>query len=569
MAKTVEELQQENNDLLRQLVNKGGSSSAAGDSGATGKLGAFGSAVDKSAVLMGKMASGTASTTDLLSTATGVIGKFGGAGEFTAARLKQIGEGAIEVNDTLKSTGKYGITFGQNLGEANLAIKGAQLTMPEFNNLIQQSGKSLAGLSGGQNESAKTFLKLSTEMQGTTLAQDLKAAGMSSLELNEAMITVARTSGPVNLNDVNSRKQLITSALTLADEMNKVADISGKSRKQQESEIAAIQARADVQAASLAAMRVDPEFGTRMTEATASMTKFGPKIEELLAEEATLGGARSEDALNTKAAMGSAGAAIAEYGKAIKGGNAVEIAATKERAERAIAARLADESFNKSAAVTQGNVLNMGAVVTGSFETTKNIMAKQAEMSRKGIEIDEYTAMKMLEKEGKLRTQGLTPEGAANQGAAVGRTINQIDNLGKVVGGVMAQGFNKLNTELGQTIGTYLPALNAKLKAIGSPEGLKTTIASGANSAVNTMASKLGANVIRKDAEPSAQEGTTTRAASATNPLEGTGVASEVKDLLSQLNNKLGNIDTNTKNTADFVTQQIRATKDLSGNRLQ
>lgn len=567
MAKSELELLQEIADGQRQMLGRAASTTG-GNDGGFGKAGGVGM-FDKVSAGASKLAAGTATTADVLSSATGIIGKFGGVGEVTANVIQRMGDGVIGVNNTLRDTGKFGITFGQNLGEANLAVKSAQLTMPEFSNLVQQSGKSLAGLSGGQNESAKTFLKLSAEMQGTTLAQDLKAAGMSSLELNEAMLTVAKTSGPVNMNDVNARKQLITSALSLADEMNKVADISGKSRKQQESEIAAIQARADVQAATLAAMRVDPQFGTRMTEATASMTKFGPKIEELLAEEATLGGARSEDALNTKAAMGTAGAAIAEYGKAIKGGNAIEIAATKERAERAIASRLADESFNKTVAVTQGNMLNMGAIVTGSSETTKNIMAKQAEMAEKNIKIDEYTAMKMLEKEGKLRTQGLTPEGAANQGAVVGRTINQIDNLGKVVGGVMAQSFNTLNTQLGQTIGTHLPALNAKIKALSTPEGMKTTIASGANSAINTMASKLGANVIRKDTEQIAQEGTTTRAASTANPLEGAGVASEVKDLLSQLNNKLGNIDTNTKNTADFVTQQIRATKDLSGNRLQ
>jgi hypothetical protein len=288
------------------------------------------------------------------------------------------------------------------------------------------------------------------------------------------------------------------------------------------------------------------------------MTKFGPKIEELLAEEATLGGARSEDALNTKAAMGSAAAAISDYGKAIKGGNAVEIAAAKERAERAIVTRLADESFNKTVAVTQGNVLNMGAIVTGSSETTK---------SKKGIEIDEYAAMKMLEKEGKLRTQGLTPEGAANQGAIVGRTINQIDNLGKVAGGVMAQGFNKLNTELGQTIGTSLPALNAKLRQMGTPEGLKTTVSSGASNMVAGLASKLGAKVIRKEPEHTETDATVAAAASVAS-VTNSPVVTEFKDLLTQLNNKMGNIDTNTKNTADFVTKQIKATENLSGNRL-
>jgi hypothetical protein len=373
--------------------------------------------------------------------------------------------------------------------------------------------------------------------------------------------------------------------LQLADEMNKTADLSGKSRKQQEAEIAAIQARADVQAATLAAMRTDPQFGTRMTEATASMSKFGPKIEELLAEEATLGGARSDDALNTKAMMGSAGAAIAEYGKAIKSGNAEEIAIAKERAERAIAAKLADQKFNETIAVTQGNVLNGGALVAGSYDTTKNIIAKQADvLAKTGKHIDEYEAIKLLEKEGALRTKGKTPEGKIDEGAVVGRTINQIDNLGKVVGGTMAQGFNKLNTELGQTISTHLPALNAKLKAMGSPEGFKSEVSSTTSGAINSVASKLGAKIvpkddktrellnkgptsIRKETAPANESGATTPAANAPES-SSSSVMTELRDFFSQLNTKMDDLIRHSSSTADSAQKQVRATESLSGNRL-
>ena len=582
-----DEVRAQTQSIDRLISTLGKTGGGGGGDGTIAKQGLLASATDKATAGAAKLAAGTATTSDVLGAATGVIGKFGIVGEKSAAVLQNLGEGAINVNKTLNDTGKFGVTFGQNLGEANLAIKGAQLTLPEFQSLIQQNGKSLAGLTGGQNDSAKTFLKLSTEMQGTGLAQELKAAGMSSLELNEALLTVSKSSGPINMQDVNSRKQLIASALQLSDEMNKTAELSGKSRKQQEAEIDAINNRADVEAATLAAMKVDPEFGNRMTSATESMSKFGPKFQELLAEEAT-GGARSEDALNTKAAMGEAGEAIAAYGKAVKSGIPEEIAAAKERAERAIAAKLADENFNKTIAITQGNVLNGAAIVKDSVTFTKNIMAEQAKYAREnsGKQIDEYTAMKRLEERGELRTTGKTPEGKTDEGALVGRTINQIDNLGKVVGGTMATGFNKLNTELGHTIATQLPGFNAKLKAMGTPDALNKAAGDEIDKITNGAAKLAGVRQIAKDANTKdmlskgplslrketqpGESGTQTSAptsAPASDANNG-GILNEFKELFTQLNTKMGNIETNTKAAADAAGKNVRATENLSGNRL-
>ena len=587
MAKTVEELLQENNDLLRQQQSRGGGGGGGGDGTAT-KQGFWSAAFDKGAAGVSKLAAGTATTSDVLGVTTGVISKLGGVGEKSAMVLQDLGAGAINVNNTLKDTGKFGVTFGQNLGEANLAIKSAQLTLPEFQSMIQQSGKSLAGLSGGQNESAKTFLKLSSEMQGLTVAQDLKAAGMSSQELNDVLLLTSKNSFKVNMDDANSRKEAILAATSMANEMNKVADLTGKSRKQQEDEIKRIQDRADVEAAVLLAQKSDPNFGKNMDAATQAMSRFGPKVQELLAEEAT-GGARSDDALNTKAALGPAAEAIRAYGKALESGDKDLIAEAKKKAEIAVAERVNSEEFLKTAKVTQGNTLNMGSLVHDSFTYQKNIAAEQEELAKQGKEATKEAAEASLAAKNQARTQGLTTDPKTgkpivDEGAVVGRTINQIDNLGKVVGGSMAIGFNKLNTELGHTIATQLPNFNAKLKSLGTPEALNKAAGGVVSEGVDSAASALGVRKIPTDAntrdllnkgpislrknEETPAAGSDAAPGAPSSNTNNNGILNEFKDFFSQLNTKMGNIEMHTKATADSANKQVKATENLSGNRL-
>lgn len=472
-------------ELLREQATmiRGGGGAGGGGGGASGGgfsggavVGAASGVID----VFGKLATGTASAKDMLGVATNVISSFGGAGQIAGKALGTFGGAVLDVNNTLKETGKYGVSFGQNLGEANKAILQAQLTMPEFQDMVRSSGKSFAGLAGGQNESAKAFLGLAKEMQGTTVAQDLKAAGMSSQELNESLLLTSRNSFRVNMEDAASRKEAVSAALSMANEMNKVADLTGKSRKQQEDEIRRIQERADIEAAVLLKQKTDPNFGKNMDAATQALSRFGPKVQELLAEEAT-GGARSEDAIKTKAALGTAAEAVAEYGRALESGNAERIAEAKKAAETAIAERVGSEEFLKAAKVTQGNVLNMGDLVHGSFQYQKNLAAEQEELAKQGKTATKEAAEASLAAKAEARARGekIDEKGkpVKDEGAVLGRTINQMENLGKVVGGTMAEGFNTLNKSLGSTVSSALPSFEAKLKQIAAGPGALTASA--------------------------------------------------------------------------------------------
>jgi hypothetical protein len=175
----------------------------------------------------------------------------------------------------------------------------------------------------------------------------------------------------------------------------------------------------------------------------------------------------------------------------------------------------------------------------------------------------EEAAMASLEQKNLLKTKGEKTDEKGNvvkdQGAVIGRGINQIENLGKVAGGVIAGGFTKLNEKMGNTINTTFPDFDAKLKGLSSTLQVTTPVSKGGEAVRN------GPGAITKPAA-GADAG---KAAGTTNAsVADASSNTEVKDLLTQLNNKMAELVSISSDTNENASKQVRATRNLSGNRL-
>ena len=465
--------------------NVGGNSTGSVSAGTSGILDKLGSGVDSTISGMSKLAGGTASVNDVLGATNSFLGNFGKVGQLAGHSISELGEGVVNVNRSLNETGKYGVTFGQNLGAANLAIKSAQLTIPEFTTQIQQNGKAMAGFAGGQNASAKAFLGVLAEIQQTPAAQNFKALGMTQVEFADALAMTSQSMVGQDLSSKEAHDKAIASTLKYVGELNAIAELTGRSRKDQEAATKKVMESAEIEAAMLLKMKVDPEFGNRMKDATTAMGAFGPGVQQLLKEEAT-GGARSEAALKMKATLGPAADALKAYSDAVNSGNAEEIKRTKQAAEIALIQRGQDENLLKRTSLMGNKTLADGEFITNTFELQKNIAAEKVKLEKEGYrgDLDAMARQRILEKlrldqEGKKieydAKTGKVKE-VANEGAIVGRGINQVENMGKVAGGVVAQGFNKLNTEMGQTVTERFPEFNQKLKELSTMSGMKNQL---------------------------------------------------------------------------------------------
>ena len=480
-----DQLLEEMRGMRRDIAAMSGRSPSGGNSvsgNTSGILDKMAGGVDSTISGMSKLAGNTATVNDVLGATSSFLGNFGNAGKLAGHSISELGEGVINVNRSLNETGKYGVTFGQNLGEANLAVKNAQLTIPEFTAQIQQNGKAMAGFAGGQNASAKAFLGVLAEIQQTPAAQNFKAMGMTQVEFADALAMTSQSMVGQDLSTKEAHDKAIASTLKYVGELNAIAELTGRSRKDQEAATKKVMESAEIEAAMLLKMKVDPEFGNRMKDATTAMGAFGPGVQQLLKEEAT-GGARSEAALKMKATLGPAADALKAYSDAVNSGNAEEIKRTKQAAEIALIQRGQDENLLKRTTLMGNKTLADGEFITNNFELQKNIAAEKVKLEKEGYQgdLNAMAQQRILEKM-RLEQDGKKLEYDAktgkvkevvNEGAVVGRGINQVENMGKVAGGVVAEGFNKLNTQMGQTVTERFPEFNNKLKELSTLSGMK------------------------------------------------------------------------------------------------
>ena len=480
-----DQLLEEMRGMRRDIAAMSGRSPSGGNSvsgNTSGILDKMAGGVDSTISGMSKLAGNTATVNDVLGATSSFLGNFGNAGKLAGHSISELGEGVINVNRSLNETGKYGVTFGQNLGEANLAVKNAQLTIPEFTAQIQQNGKAMAGFAGGQNASAKAFLGVLAEIQQTPAAQNFKAMGMTQVEFADALAMTSQSMVGQDLSTKEAHDKAIASTLKYVGELNAIAELTGRSRKDQEAATKKVMESAEIEAAMLLKMKVDPEFGNRMKDATTAMGAFGPGVQQLLKEEAT-GGARSEAALKMKANLGPAADALKAYSDAVNSGNAEEIKRTKQAAEIALIQRGQDENLLKRTTLMGNKTLADGEFITNNFELQKNIAAEKVKLEKEGYQgdLNAMAQQRILEKM-RLEQDGKKLEYDAktgkvkevvNEGAVVGRGINQVENMGKVAGGVVAEGFNKLNTQMGQTVTERFPEFNNKLKELSTLSGMK------------------------------------------------------------------------------------------------
>ena len=247
--------------------------------------------IDTLTGFFGKLLTGTVGTTDALDMASGALRKFGTIGGAAADIFNQLGKSAIAVNETLKETGRYGVTFGNDLGQYNKAVLDAHLTLDDFRDIVADNSTSMAGLQSTMDKSAKGYLSILSDVTTSDIGRDLRAAGMSARELAEITQLSMSRKRLDDIKDVNARDKLIESALRMATEFDFVSDLTGKSRKQLLEDQRKITESTEIKSAIL---QMGPEFKESFDQAASGLS---PVVQRVLAERAT-GGVRTEEGLS-------------------------------------------------------------------------------------------------------------------------------------------------------------------------------------------------------------------------------------------------------------------------------
>ena len=172
-----------------------------------------------------------------------------------------------------------GASFGNNMFEIVRVAGQAAIPIEQFSELIQKSGDGLRLFGPSVESGARQFATLAKQLRQGESGKRLMAMGFTTQELNENMIAFNEMMHVSGRTSRMTNQQLIDGTAKYSLELDRIAKLSGKSRKQLEEEMKA--KNLDIRR-QMAINRLGPEFALALEDAATA----SPKLEAALLDMA-------------------------------------------------------------------------------------------------------------------------------------------------------------------------------------------------------------------------------------------------------------------------------------------
>ncbi len=436
-----------------------------------------------------KLATGTYKAADALTNFSQVSGLLGPVGKTVGSLAAQVGEGAIVLNESLKSSSQQGAYFGNNLGLYSQAILGARMSMPEWEQTIKQSSKSIAGLGINMDVSSVGFLKLGKRLQEQDFVYQLQATGTNTEEFGKILTLVAHNAKQSDMTQADSRKKMIQSAIDLAREMDNTARITGISRQEQQE---SLERQLKSKESELAMLAMSDEERTAYQNNLAMTKRYGDSVQDAIKIYST-GGPMNAEETQKIVALGPEMADAARRLSEVKG-TGKEDEAKREAIRQEMDAIVLRKQGDKAFAEEQMRLYKAGDAQTKAMAQSQLeqiryaqiLKRQQEEAQRQGISLVEFQKRENEKVASDRKAAAEGKAGSEGEASLPSTTINQSERLIKDVSAGIGVGVNQLNKELGSTIGGFTD-LNKVLRKWTSEEMVQVP-----QQLVNAIGKKLG-----------------------------------------------------------------------------
>jgi len=207
--------------------------------------------------------------------------------------------------NTYREISSVGATFGNSIASMRLSAATAEMSLEGFQNMVSQNSENMAMLGGTVSDGAERFSRISKELRTSEIGERFMGMGMTISDLNEGVGDFIELQARQGRLDQMSNRQIREGSAAYVEELDALARLTGKSRKEQADLIAQNQAQANVAAmrsklegerlanfdASMAAASgISQEFGTVMADLGdgVAQTEFGQKLQSQIPEFGTL-----------------------------------------------------------------------------------------------------------------------------------------------------------------------------------------------------------------------------------------------------------------------------------------
>ena len=158
-----------------------------------------------------------------------------------------VASAAQKVTDSYLSVTKSGATFGGSINNFAASASAAGMTMDKFGAMISRNGAGMLGLASNTEEGAKRFAQISKALR--TSSGDLYALGFSTEDINQGLATYSANLRQQGLQGKKSNAELAAGAKSYLKEIDMLAKITGEERSAKESQMKALLADAQFNAA--------------------------------------------------------------------------------------------------------------------------------------------------------------------------------------------------------------------------------------------------------------------------------------------------------------------------------
>jgi hypothetical protein len=158
-----------------------------------------------------------------------------------------VASAAQKVTDSYLSVTKSGATFGGSINNFAASATAAGMTMDKFGAMISRNGAGMLGLASNTEEGAKRFAQISKALR--TSSGDLYALGYSTEDINQGLATYSANLRQQGLQGKKSNAELAAGAKSYLKEIDMLAKITGEERSAKESQMKALLADAQFNAA--------------------------------------------------------------------------------------------------------------------------------------------------------------------------------------------------------------------------------------------------------------------------------------------------------------------------------
>jgi len=437
---------------LTQLVRAVG-----GIGGGSGGLNDMNNAAGTGATILGAL-------TGAATTAAGAVGDFGiqaysgtarvsSALEYFATNTNGLAGGLFkgakgiathmeDVTDSFRTLSQSGGGFAADLFELKNSAAQTRMTLDEFSGMIASNSESLAALGGTVNRGSRLFATMSSEFYEASegYAQRLTNMGMTTEEINENLMLMTEIQQRQNMQDEKVRQRTQASAMSLAEEMDAMAKLTGKQKDQIQEEMMASMRKGQVEAKF---RKIELEKGKEAAaaarasyaEAMTNAQMAGPDAVAALEETFVLGGVRSEQARAGIVALGGAANDAQAVFRTIANSPLTPVDGMINNMNAAIVQRIQDPSFLDTAMLASaGNEYGQAAATmlenAGQYETAISRFMEEGMSYADAVKAarDQVAAeADARRKPGEDRTAG------QELGRTVVQTELQIKNLGAAI----------------------------------------------------------------------------------------------------------------------------------------